>query len=318
MRVYAYRARSWNSPSGASNMLVLSRSSTDRRLLLSDNVVITIVSINGDKIRLGIDAPRDLSLVRNALGQPSPDTKEGDVYPSLERGVASPLNGDADRLLACSEGDRVRITTRNESQRESPTQHTSTKSYFIMPNLSCEVLLQASFIAATNDKAGDGHLIQAVTIPWFRIIREIERNARFLYEVPWRKLEELIAGAYEQAGWSEVVLTHRSGDHGRDIIATKPGFGTIRIVDQVKAYHPNHLVTADDVRSMLGVLSADQNVSKGIITTTSGFAPGIRTDSRLQAFMPYRMELRDGPSLIEWLKSAGHAPRDSPLDLCIR
>ncbi len=36
-------------------------------------------------------------------------------------------------------------------------------------------------------------------------------------------LEKRIAGAYERAGYPEVVLTPRSGDAGRDIIATKPG-----------------------------------------------------------------------------------------------
>lgn len=62
--------------------------------------------------------------------------------------------------------------------------------------------------------------------------------------------EEIIAGAYQKAGFDEVTLTSRSGDFGRDVIAVKHGLGTIRIIDQVKAYSPNRLVTADDVRSL--------------------------------------------------------------------
>jgi restriction system protein len=92
-----------------------------------------------------------------------------------------------------------------------------------------------------------------------------------------------------------------SGDRGRDIIATKPGIGSLRIIDQVKAYSRGHRVTADEVRAVLGVLSADSNVSKGIITTSSEFAPGIFEDTGLKAFMPYRLELKDGHQLRQWL-----------------
>ena len=136
-------------------------------------------------------------------------------------------------------------------------------------------------------------------------MRNLERDAGFLFKIPWRKLEELIAGAYERAGWPEVVLTPPSGDGGRDVIATRPGFGSIRIVDQVKAYAPGHLVTADEIRSMLGVLQVDSNVSKGLVTTTSGFAPRIAKDDRLKAFIPYRLELKDGVALTNWLIDLG-------------
>jgi len=116
----------------------------------------------------------------------------------------------------------------------------------------------------------------------------------------WRRMEELVAGAYKREGWPQVELTPRSGDKGRDVIATKPGFGSIRIIDQVKAYRPGHKVPADDVRALLGVLTRDQNVSKGIVTTTSTFAPGV--EDELKALIPHRLELKDGPRLLEWFK----------------
>lgn len=165
-----------------------------------------------------------------------------------------------------------------------------------------EVLLQAA-VVVFGDKTNEGQLIQGVAIPWFEIIEQLERDAEFLFKIPWRKLEEIIAGAYERAGYPEVVLTPRSGDAGRDIIATKPGVGSIRIIDQVKAYKRGHRVTADQVRSLLGVLKTDRNVSKGVITTTSQFAPGIYKDEGLRAHMPYQLELKDGAQLINWLKA---------------
>jgi len=160
------------------------------------------------------------------------------------------------------------------------------------------VLLPAA-IVIFGDKVNEGQLIEGVAVPWFEILRELDRNPKFLFQIDWRQFEEFLAGAYERAGWPEVILTPRSGDGGRDIIATKPGIGSIRIFDQAKAYKPGHLVTADEVRAMLGVLQVHPNVSKGIITTTSRFAPGV--DQEFQAFMPYRLELKNGEQLLSWL-----------------
>jgi len=166
------------------------------------------------------------------------------------------------------------------------------------PQVYPEILVQAA-IVVFGDKTNEGQLIQGVTIPWFEIIKEIQRDSQFLFQVPWRRMEELIAGAYERAGWPEVILTQSSGDRGRDVIATKPGIGSIRILDQVKAYSSGYRVSAGDVRALLGVLALDSNVSKGIITTTSSFAPGIFQEAA--RYIPYRLELRDGERLREWL-----------------
>jgi restriction system protein len=163
-----------------------------------------------------------------------------------------------------------------------------------------DILLQAT-VVNFGDKTSEGQLIEAVAIPWFEIIRQLERDPDFMFTVPWRTLEEIIAGAYTREGFPEVTLTPRSGDGGRDVIATKPGVGSIRIFDQVKAYAPGHVVTAEQVDSMLGVLTRDSNVSKGLVTTTSTFAPRLLEDESLKRLIPYRLELKDGRRLREWL-----------------
>jgi restriction system protein len=165
-----------------------------------------------------------------------------------------------------------------------------------------ELLLKAE-IVVTGDKTAEGKLISDVSIFWFDIVKQLQRDPQFLFKVDWRRLEELIAGAYKQAGYPDVTLTPRSGDRGRDVIASKPGFGAIRIVDQVKRYAPRHRVTANEVRSIFGVFAADLNVSKGVITTTATFAPGALTKSGLDKYVPYRLELKDGPQLVQWLIS---------------
>jgi restriction system protein len=118
----------------------------------------------------------------------------------------------------------------------------------------------------------EGRLIEAVAIPWFDIIDLLTKDPNIAFQIPACKREEIIAGAYHKYGFEEVTLTPRSGDHGRDVIAVKRGLGSIHVIDQVKAYKPGHLVTANDVRALLGVLQED-GASKGFLTTTSDFAP---------------------------------------------
>jgi hypothetical protein len=73
-------------------------------------------------------------------------------------------------------------------------------------------------------KTEEGVLIEALRPPWLRLVALLHQDASFIYQIDSRKMEELIAGAYEQDGF-EVILTPRSGDHGRDVIATCSGGG---------------------------------------------------------------------------------------------
>ena len=98
-----------------------------------------------------------------------------------------------------------------------------------------------------------------------------------------------------------MILTPRSGDYGRDVIATKHGVGSVRIYDQVKAYAPGHLVPANDVRALAGILQG--NVSKGVLSTTSDFAPRVSDDPIIGPLMPHRLELRPRGILLPWLDS---------------
>ena len=98
-----------------------------------------------------------------------------------------------------------------------------------------------------------------------------------------------------------MTLTPRSGDYGRDVIAVRRGVGAIRIVDSVKAYKPGHLVKHDDVRALIGVLHGDRLASKAILSTTSDFAPRIASDPFIAPFIPYRLELMNGTSLVKWM-----------------
>ena len=171
------------------------------------------------------------------------------------------------------------------------------------PEIEIAVLVQG--VVVPYAQVPEGKLVKAVTVPWKLIVRLLRQNPNAVSEIPPQKWEELIAAAFDEAGYDEVILTPRSGDHGRDVIAAKKGVGSIRIIDSVKAYKPGHLVGHDDVRALLGVLSGDRQASKGIVTTTSDFAPGIIKDPFISPFVPYRLELMNGDALQKWLAELG-------------
>lgn len=47
-------------------MLVLTRKPLEQ-IIIKDDIVITIVSVSGDRVRVGIEAPRDMSILRAEL-----------------------------------------------------------------------------------------------------------------------------------------------------------------------------------------------------------------------------------------------------------
>ena len=47
-------------------MLVLSRKKNES-IIINDHIVVTVVEIRGDKVRLGIDAPKDVSVHRREV-----------------------------------------------------------------------------------------------------------------------------------------------------------------------------------------------------------------------------------------------------------
>jgi carbon storage regulator CsrA len=47
-------------------MLVLSRK-CEQSLLIGDNIVVTVLSVDGDRVKLGVDAPRSVAILRHEI-----------------------------------------------------------------------------------------------------------------------------------------------------------------------------------------------------------------------------------------------------------
>jgi carbon storage regulator len=71
----------------SSVMLVLSRQ-RDESIIIGDHIVITVVDIRGDKVRLGIEAPKEVPVHRQ------------EVYEAIQRENALKTNAPKDELPA--------------------------------------------------------------------------------------------------------------------------------------------------------------------------------------------------------------------------
>ena len=58
-------------------MLVLSRK-RDEKIVIGENIVITVIEVRGDKVRLGIEAPSDVPVHRQ------------EVFDAIQRNAAAP------------------------------------------------------------------------------------------------------------------------------------------------------------------------------------------------------------------------------------
>jgi restriction system protein len=163
-----------------------------------------------------------------------------------------------------------------------------------------ELSLQSVIIPQTT--VAEGILVRSTSAVWLSIIQRLKDDWSQAYSIPWRMWEEIIAGAFKRAGYDEVVLTPRSADNGRDVIATRNGVGSVRILGSVKALGPGQLVTKEQVHALMGVVSIDPNASKGLFATTSDFAPNLLHDPGIKAALPHRLELMNGERLHKWLQ----------------
>jgi restriction system protein len=173
-------------------------------------------------------------------------------------------------------------------------------AYIRIRNGAETVKLSVSGIIIPEKRVGEGILLKSTSTIWSEIAERLGADWTVAYQLGPENWEEMVAGAFRKSGY-DVILTPRSGDHGRDVIATKSGVGCVKIIGSVKAYRPGNLVPYDDVRALLGVMSGERDVSKGIITTTSDFPPNIEKDPYIAPFLPTRLELMNSARLQNWL-----------------
>jgi len=82
-------------------MLVLSRLE-GQVITIGDNIRVTIVEVRGDKVRVGIDAPRDVQVMRSELLDQTPEGSDNDACQGIRpTGPPSPNDGRGRTGMVC-------------------------------------------------------------------------------------------------------------------------------------------------------------------------------------------------------------------------
>ena len=92
-------------------MLVISRK-INEAITIGDNIVVTILGVEGDRIKIGIDAPRELIILRQEIFQAVQDQVK---IQELLAEESKPETLDQLRKLLASETEEKEIEAESES-----------------------------------------------------------------------------------------------------------------------------------------------------------------------------------------------------------
>ncbi len=111
-----------------------------------------------------------------------------------------------------------------------------------------------------------------------RLLSKILRSPSEVRNITPRQFEEFIAKLLSELGFNNVILTPRSGDGGKDVIASHSVQGIpLTFYFECKKYAEGNKIQLDTMRSLLGTVAHDsREVNKGILVTTSTFTKGCK------------------------------------------
>ncbi len=109
-----------------------------------------------------------------------------------------------------------------------------------------------------------------------KTIQKIINKPEYMRQIDSRDFELFVAHLIEELGFDNVVVTPRSGDGGRDILATKNVHGVpLLFAFECKQYKSENKIQLDTLRSLLGSVSHGKTKSNiGVLVTTSYFTQG--------------------------------------------
>ena len=135
------------------------------------------------------------------------------------------------------------------------------------------------------------------------LLERARREPEVMRALSSRDFEGFIAALVDQLGFEDVTLTPRSGDEGRDVLATKTLHGlTILFAFECKRWAPGRGVGPDVARALLGtIVHDDTRAVKGVLVTTSYFTKGARKFILTEP----SLDSRDFDGVVDWLREYG-------------
>lgn len=129
------------------------------------------------------------------------------------------------------------------------------------------------------------------------LLKILNSNPDYLYQLSSRKFEEVIAEIFVKKGY-DITLTPVTHDGGKDIyVVQKDDLGSFLFLVECKKYAPNHHVGLDVIQRLYGVVS-DEMATGGIVVTTSYFTKSAKDFQQKHSF---QMSLKDFDSIRKWL-----------------
>lgn len=110
----------------------------------------------------------------------------------------------------------------------------------------------------------------------FRLLQAVLADPRVIRRLEPRQFEEFVCETVDKLGFRNIILTPRSGDGGRDVIASRVVHGIpLAFYFECKKYAEGNKVQLDSLRALLGVVAhhaTEANI--GVLVTTSTFTSG--------------------------------------------
>jgi hypothetical protein len=186
-----------------------------------------------------------------------------------------------------------------------------------------EVEFEDGELTTTEDEAGpaaqaEAQLVEIASPDALEALRKVEfaplvlldqilRNPEMMRRLGSRDFEGFVAALVEQIGFEDVILTPRSGDDGRDVLATKRVHGiSIFCAFECKRYAPDRPIGPEIARALLGtIVHGNTRATKGVLVTTSHFTPAAR---RFILTEP-SLDGKDFEGIVGWLQEFGQKRR---------
>lgn len=184
-----------------------------------------------------------------------------------------------------------RAVSRDELSRGARNSLGAIQTLIRVPDdVAGELLGQGSAPARVTESSVPAALVEEdFEDPYAELFEQsVQRVQDKILALNWSELQDLVAALLRALGYRTIV-SQAGADRGKDIIASKDGFGfeRPRIVVEVR-HRRNERMGAPEIRSFIGGRHADD---RGLYVSTGGFSQEARYEAERAATVTHLMDL---------------------------